>query len=715
VANSFFTELKKRNVFKVGIAYLVLAWVVVQVTQAAVPALNMPDWVNTVIFFFGIVGFPFALFFAWAFEVTPEGIKKESEITPDESITAHTGEKLNYIIIGLLVVALGYFVYESRFSSGSDKEVTSTTAEVDLTAEKIDTVELDKQVISKQIIDKSSIAVLPFSNRSNNKDDLYFTDGIHDDILTQLAKIKEMKVTSRTSVMKYRSTEKSIGVIAKELEVGIILEGGVQRAGKRIRINAQLIDAATDEHLWAETFDREMSIDNLFDIQSEITKHIVKAIKGKLDPEEIIMLENKQTQSLEAWEAYSKARQIINGSGHNAEKYLSALPLVKRATELDPLFLSAQLMMVEVSSMLFWTDVDLTESNKQRALTALNNAIEIAPTSAEVLMAQGNYAYRLNRDFRLALSYQQRALEDNPTNTDFLAKIGLTQRRLGLWEEAIENLLFATKLSQDNLSIITSTATTLDIKRDTKRLALFLEKVRERFPNAPDLESIAANLVLKSEGDLKKAQTIHQGIIPNSGSQYIIGTLNFAWLQRDQSAIIDALNRPEVITFLKRYPMSLEGERGLAYHIYGKNKLADIEFNKVISLQHNTQLTGTNLSRAFQLTNLAIAKILLGETEAGITLARQALTIYSHAIDKVDGARIDRFVSYALALAGERDEALKMIEWLLDTPDGYWRWHLYLDPRWDFFRDDERFNQLIKPLNFEQSVYFKNQSSKETE
>ncbi|MFT5453288.1 MAG: tetratricopeptide (TPR) repeat protein, partial [Enterobacterales bacterium] len=401
--------------------------------------------------------------------------------------------------------------------------------------------------------------------------------------------------------------------------------------------------------------------------------------------------------------------------GHNAEKYLSALPLVKRATELDPLFLSAQLMMFEVSSMLFWTDADLSEINTQRALSALNNAIKIAPTSAEVLMAQGNYAYRLNRDFRLALSYQQRALEDNPTNTDFLENIALTQRRLGLWEEAIENLLFAAKLSPDNLSIIISTATTLDIKRDTKRLALFLKTVRERFPNDPDLESIAANLVLRSEGDLKKALTIHKSIIPNTGGQYVIGTLNLAWLQREQSVILEALNRPEVITFLKRYPTSLETIRGLAYHIYGKNKLANIEFNKVISLQRNTQLTGTNISRAFQLSNLALAKILLGETEAGIILARQALTIHSYATDTVDGARIDGFVSYALALAGERDEALKMLEWLLDTPDGYWRWHLYLDPRWDFFRDDERFNQLIKPLNFEQSVYFKNQSSKETE
>jgi tetratricopeptide (TPR) repeat protein len=315
------------------------------------------------------------------------------------------------------------------------------------------------------------------------------------------------------------------------------------------------------------------------------------------------------------------------------------------------------------------------------------------------------------------LNYQKRALEDNPNNTDFLENIALTQRRLGLWEEAIDNFLFAAKLAPDNLSIITSTAETLNMSRDIKRLALFLKTVRKRFPDIADLAAIAAELVLRTEGDLEKAQKLFQGITPNSGRVYVVGKFELSWLKRSQSEseIIDVLNRPEVITFLERFPAALEYGRGLAYHVYGKNKLANIEFNKIISLVDETQLSGSSITRAVKIIYLAVAKILQGDTDSGIVLARQALDILSYDTDKADGVMIDNAVGYVLALAGERDEALEMIERLLDTPGGYNRWYLYLDPRWDFFRDDERFNKLIKPLNYEQSTYFKNKSANETE
>ncbi|MFT5521246.1 MAG: TolB-like protein, partial [Enterobacterales bacterium] len=251
---TLFNELKRRNVFKVGAAYVVVSWLTLQVLDSIVPIIEAPDWVAKVVLILLLSGFPFALIFAWAFELTPEGIKKESEVDRESSITHTTSRKIDFIIIAALVLIIGGLIYERIFwneqPENIEHQTSSNTTSIDQSASTLG----NKSFQDMDILTAPSIAVLPFANRSNDDDDLYFTDGIQDDILTQLAKIKAMKVTSRTSVMKYRGTDKSIGVIAKELGVNTILEGGVQRAGKRIRINAQLIDVATDEHLWAETY-----------------------------------------------------------------------------------------------------------------------------------------------------------------------------------------------------------------------------------------------------------------------------------------------------------------------------------------------------------------------------------------------------------------------------------------------------------------------------
>jgi len=238
-----FEELKRRNVLRVAIAYIVAAWLLLQVADVVLNNIEAPDWVFQAILLLVGLGFPFALIFAWAFELTPEGLKREHEVDRSESITHITGRKLDFAIIAVLAIAVVYFVSEKLF--WADDFVNESQVDTSITAPEI----------------AKSIAVLPFANRSNRDEDLFFTDGIHDDLLTQLAKIKDLKVISRTSVMQYRNTVKRLPQIAKELGVATVLEGGVQRAGQRIRINAQLIDVATDRHIWAETFDREMTTD----------------------------------------------------------------------------------------------------------------------------------------------------------------------------------------------------------------------------------------------------------------------------------------------------------------------------------------------------------------------------------------------------------------------------------------------------------------------
>ena len=310
---SFFVELKRRNVFKVGIAYVVGTWVLIQIADILLDNFGAPPWVMKSLVVVLAIGFFIALFFAWAFEMTPEGVKRESEVDRSQSVTQQTGQKLNYTIIGLLVLALGYFVWESRFASEQGSESFSEETIVQTTGpgdEKRDPTPGDGTHTITNV--DNSIAVLPFANRSRDEDDVFFSDGIHDDLLTQLAKINDLKVISRTSVMKYRDTEKTIPEIAAELGVTTILEGGIQRAGKRIRINAQLIDVVTDEHLWAETFDREMTMENVFDIQTEITRQIVTAVKGEFSETEQLSMGTLPTSNLAAYEAFLHARAATN-------------------------------------------------------------------------------------------------------------------------------------------------------------------------------------------------------------------------------------------------------------------------------------------------------------------------------------------------------------------------------------------------------------------
>ena len=254
------TELKRRNVFRVAIAYGVVAWVLAQIADLAFENFGAPDWVAKSVLLVLMLGFPLAVIFAWAFELTPDGIKLEKDVERDESITAQTGKKLNGLIIALLVVAVVVLLVERSFrTTAPSPEEVVVTESADL-----------------------SIAVLPFDNRSNRQEDEFFTEGIHDDLLTTMANIGSMKVISRTSVLEYKDTTKKIPEIARELGVANILEGGVQRSGNQVRINVQLIDAKTDEHLWAEIYDRELTAENLFRIQSEVARAIAKALQATL-------------------------------------------------------------------------------------------------------------------------------------------------------------------------------------------------------------------------------------------------------------------------------------------------------------------------------------------------------------------------------------------------------------------------------------------------
>ncbi|MBT8062246.1 MAG: hypothetical protein KJO85_06140, partial [Gammaproteobacteria bacterium] len=362
---SFFDELKRRNVFRVGIAYAVASWVLLQVLDLVLEHTEAPAWIMDVFFAVVVLGFIVALVIAWAYEVTPEGIKKESEVTRDSSITQHTAKKLDVITL-IAIGALAVLIIADRFIGPTEPIVEALP---DRTPEEV-SAPIELNLDPSPQVNRKSIAVLPLANRSVNEEDAFFAEGIHDEILTRLSRVADLKVISRTSVMSYANTTKKMAQIGEELGVAHLLEGGVQRAGNRVRINVQLIEAQTDKHLWAEIFDRELTADNLFDIQSEITRSISDELQAVLTGEERQALGDKPTENLEAYAYYLRAKALAAGYGRAKDQINESIGIYQSALELDPGFAAAWAALATDWTELHWTTAGF-EGERVRAEEAL--------------------------------------------------------------------------------------------------------------------------------------------------------------------------------------------------------------------------------------------------------------------------------------------------------------------------------------------------------
>ena len=432
---SLFSELKRRNVFKVGTAYIVLAWVVIQVTSEAVPALHLPDWVNTLVFFLGAIGFPFVLLFAWAFELTPDGIKLESEVDRSDSITQETGTTLNYLIIGLLVIALAYFVYESRFSDrpGTNKSVAEN--EITKTSDQVTEQQSESSA-------PTSIAVLPFVNMSGDPSQEFFSDGISEEILNVLAQVPNLQVTSRSSAFAFKGKQISISDIADKLGVAYVLEGSMRKDGDFIRITAQLIDAKTDKHLWSENYDRELK--NIFAIQDDISNSIVDALKQKLNLKVDVELMGATEVDLTAHQAYLKGRSLVET--RNKDELRRALTEFEKAISIEPDY--AKAWMGKAWAILYlgensYGDIPVELAN-ERAQQANERALLLNPNLAESHALNGAIL-RSQKQRDMAIKSFEKAIALNPSFVNSyvwlsaaldMSQAGSVQKRFELREKA---------------------------------------------------------------------------------------------------------------------------------------------------------------------------------------------------------------------------------------------------------------------------------------
>src|SRR2546425_6274897 len=307
--DNFFAELKRRNVYKVAIAYAVVAWLLIQAASIFLPAFNAPQWAMQIVILILVVGFPIALVFSWAFEITPEGIKRESEVQADESITHHTGRKIVALTIVLAVIAAGLFVFQLIRARSTSSLLTNAAS-----------------------ITNKSIAVLPFDNLSGDPQNAYFSEGVQDEILTRLAKIAELKVISRTSTQRFKSAPNDLRQIAQQLGVANILEGSVQKANDQVRVNVQLINALTDAHLWADTYDRKLT--DIFAVESEIAKAVADVLQAKLTGSEQHVIAARPTANTEAHQLYLKGRFFWNKrTGNDLKK---SIDYFQQAIAADP-------------------------------------------------------------------------------------------------------------------------------------------------------------------------------------------------------------------------------------------------------------------------------------------------------------------------------------------------------------------------------------------
>src|SRR5437870_422595 len=400
---TFFGELKRRNVYKVAVAYAIAGWALAQGIAQVFPVFDVPNWVVRLIVVLIVIGFPIALIFAWAFEITPEGLKRSEEADAMPSSARPTNRTWIYIVVVGAAISLALF-FLGRYTAG-----TRTTPSGD----------------------KKSIAVLPFASLSENKNDAYFADGVQDQILTNLAKVSDLKVISHTSVRQYKTgAERTMSEIGRQLGFAYIMEGSVQRARVRIRIIGQLIDARTDRHIWAETYDRTAA--DLFAIQSELAQSIVTQLKAKLSPQQKAEIEERPTQDLDAFELYVQAKAIVD-SYVNATDVLAALLQALKslgdAIQRDPNFVSAYCYVALANDLLYFFDLDATPEPITLADNAVNNALRLRPDSAEAHFALADYLFRCQRDYDRAQEELAIARPGLPNNTPFLILSGYINRR----------------------------------------------------------------------------------------------------------------------------------------------------------------------------------------------------------------------------------------------------------------------------------------------
>src|SRR6059058_743642 len=659
ISRNFFGELKRRNVYKVAVAYAVVSWLLIQVATQVFPFLEIPNWVVRLVIMLIVIGFPMALVIAWAFELTPQGLKR-TEAADAASEPSHPRNHA-WILVVVIGAALSIALFFFGSYTASRQETTSASS-------------------------AKSIAVLPFESLSEDKSNAYFADGIQDEILTRLARVADLKVISRTSTQKYKSAPADLREIAQRLGVANILEGSVQKVNDQVRVSVQLINAMNDSHLWAETYDRKLI--DVFAAESDIAQKIAVSLEAKLTGREKEDIQSAGTKNPQAYDALLRALALRNSSSRvDLEKQIE---FSRHAVELDPNYADAwaNLALTEIyKSQTPWT----SEEQKERARTAAETALRLAPNFANAHKAMGLFYRYCLKDNRAALAELETARERAPNDGGVLEAIGLLQRAQGRIQDALATLKKAADLDPLNAEIWIVLSLTYAGLRQFDEAHLMVDRALAITPD--DIDTLAGKASFyQAQGDLDAAWRL-LGSHPFPRTEWA-GLIYYQqyYLQRDYDKLIAELgvydladkNLPPIIV------LWVQATVGNLYLLQGQAELAAPYVDKVRRAIKELQAQNIVLPEVYRILIEFAARLRdrdQVEDEIAFLLAYTRDNQWILPTAEYNAAR-------GYAVLGDLERALPLLQDSLSKPNETTAAVLRLDPAWDGVRNDSRFQKL---------------------
>jgi len=672
--DNFFAELKRRNVYKVAVAYIVAGWALAQGIAQVLPVFDSPNWLIRLLVVLIILGLPIALAIAWAFESTPQGLKRteEADAMPAEGASGKRAWIYVAIVGGLLSIGL-FFV--GRYTAVTKQNAGNSA---------------------------KSIAVLPFENLSADKQNTYFADGVQDQILTNLAKVSELKVISHTSARQYKSgIQRNLREIGRQLGVAYVVEGSVQRAGDRLRINAQLIDARTDAHVWAETYDRTAA--DLFAIQSELAESIVAQLKAKLSPKQKAEIEERPTQDLVAFDLYLQAKQIVDSyliAEDVRAALLKALQSLDEAIKRDEKFVAAYCYAARANDLLYFFDLDPARDRILLAETAVNAALHLRPDSAEAHFAMGDFLFRCRGDYDRALEELAIARPGLPNSTPFFILSGYINRRRNHWPEAERDFSTAVALDPRNPNAYNLLADTYVLQRRFPEAVQTYERVMDAGEQTPLVQFRRALALFNGIGTSKPLREVLASSpeMDVAGGQTPVRVL-FALLDGNYAEAERALAaspRPDFqdIDFSFYYPKAwfeaiVAQERGDSAQALNalRSTRAILAQRLIIKPEH-----------ARTIAVLAQVDARLGQKDLALQEAKHAIDLMPISKDIYDGGLVLEGLAQVYTWSDEHDRAIDLLQKLVAIPSYINYARLKFDPLWKPLRGNPQFEQIVASL-----------------
>ena len=664
---SFFAELKRRNVYKVAVAYAVVAWLLIQAASILFPTYEAPPWVMKVFIAVVAAGFPIALVIAWAFELTPEGLKRTENVAPNEKLPSSRRKFAALVSIVALLAAglLAFQLLRPRISPSATAASASST--------------------------NKSIAVLPFASLSEDKANAYFADGIQDEILTRLSKIGSLKVISRTSTQQYQSKPGNLAEIAKQLGVAHILEGSVQKAGESVRVNVQLINANTDSHLWAETYDRKLT--DIFAVESEVAQRIADSLEAKLTGSEKAAINHIGTKDPAAYDAFLRAIAVRNSQAREDQE--QCIKFLRQAVALDPNYAEAWANLAFTEGLKFIQE-DRSETQRAIVQQAAENAARLDPNHGGGHSAMGMYLYYCLQDYDGAWSELEQARRQAPNDPLIIQALGLVKRRQGKLDESIDLQMQAARLDPLNEDIWVNIAWTYrGMRRFADAIAMF-DRAHAIAPNDRSILLRGAETQVAAGGDLAQAERIYEEVQPAFGTRAYGGFIGVLIFQRRfEDAIAKVTADMAHADVGKLSPIDI----ARAHLVLGEMQIAlgRAAEARPFLLQTETELTamkaqgnnGPDVRAQMIMVHAWLGRREEAEAELADHIAQQAKDRWTGPLAEEDAAR-------CYVILGEHERALSILEKLFSVQyaDAITPALLRLDPLYDRLRDNPRFRKL---------------------